>query len=72
MVLRRIVWKYSLWLSKICVDKGSIKPLKVHNEGQGKHITAKNQILKMKLIVVPVPAYFLGSKQQMKPAGVYI
>lgn len=48
----------------------SIYPLKGHNKGHGKSITTENQVLK--LIVVSVPAYFLGSKQQMKTAGVYI
>lgn len=78
MVLSHIVWKHSTSLIYVCQKYVFIKvpvsiyPLKVHNKGQGKNITAENQVLKMKLIVVPVPAYFLGSKQQMETAGVYI
>lgn len=65
MVLRCIVWKYSAIIygcQKYALIKVSIYPLKVHNKGQGKSVTAENQVLKMELIVVPVPAYFLGSK----------
>lgn len=78
MVLTCTVCKYSICLTYVCQKYALIKvpvsiyPLKVCNKGQGKTITADNQVLNMKLIVVPVPAYFLGSKQQMKTAGVYI
>lgn len=37
-----------------------------------KSITAENQVRKMKSIVVPVRASFLGSKEQMKTTGLYI
>lgn len=56
-------WKYSTSLIYVSQKYALIKvpvsiyPLKVHNKGHGKNITTENQ-----LIVVSVPAYFLGSK----------